>query len=173
MTGNVVSGNILINSASSVFVPGFHGWYDQTGTILPPNPQSSVANVYFTYGEIAPDTTRHEGAGSDSNPQHVDPRLSCWTYEIAPGSPVFAPWRRSASSWEISLPRVPQRRPSGAFPALGSIRGTAPDRHIARTHDLMLSARRGDDPHRRRFKRVEQSMGRGRALGSDRGDGRR
>ena len=35
-----------------------------------------------------------------------------------PDSPVFAPWRRSASSWEISFPRVPQRRPSGAFPAL-------------------------------------------------------
>ena len=77
MTGNVVSGNILINSASSVFVPGFHGCYDQTGTIPPPNPQSSVANVYFTYGEIALDTTRRDGAGSDSNPHHIDPRLSC------------------------------------------------------------------------------------------------
>lgn len=98
MTGNVISGNIFVNHASSVGVPGFYGEANATypgspyavyGIFPPPTPQTSVANDYFTYGSVAPDDTGGGGANSDTNPQHVNPQLT-GCYVITPGSSVLA-----------------------------------------------------------------------------------
>jgi hypothetical protein len=90
MVDNVVSGNIIVNAASSVAVPGFHGYYDGRGKILPPNPQTSAANDFYSYGAATPDHTGALGAARDRNPQNVNPQLS-GCYGIASGSPVFRP----------------------------------------------------------------------------------
>jgi len=130
MTGNVVSGNIFVNNASSVGyirspsssdAHGFHGGPNGAayGRFSPPNPQTSIANDYFTYGSTAPDDTGSGGANSDSNAQHVNPQFS-GCYVIAPGSPVLAA--------PINFPTIKGGwgPPGFTLPVTGSVRPSYP-----------------------------------------------
>lgn len=69
--------NIVISSASG------GGYHDLAGTTGPP---IITNNVYYDYGSGSISTG---GSFSDSNPVAEDPQLSCWTYNIASGSPVY------------------------------------------------------------------------------------
>jgi hypothetical protein len=86
MSGNVFENNIVINDSHGGG-DGYAGF--GFGGQPPPNPMTIKNNAYYNYvgSTLASNGTR--GAGSDANPTYVNPQLSCWTYNLASGSPVY------------------------------------------------------------------------------------
>jgi parallel beta-helix repeat protein len=81
MSGNTFTGNIILNSGSSVEP----AWYDLTGGATPP----TVANNVY-YNSSGGPTSDSGGNITDSSPVYENPEISGSTYAIAAGSPVFS-----------------------------------------------------------------------------------
>lgn len=83
-SGNSFTGNIILSSYTG---PGSYGYLE-----VPEVDARSVApiirdNLYWNY---AGGTTRSDGnTFNDINPVRADPFISCWSYQMAPGSPAL------------------------------------------------------------------------------------
>ena len=98
--GNIIISNFAGNPSSPFFGSWFLTWSFGSST---PSSFSCGPNAYHNYGGGSIYTT---GTGSpvvnDSNPQAVDPKISGWTYNIDPTSPVFSSplnWPALPSNW--------------------------------------------------------------------------
>jgi hypothetical protein len=95
-SGNNFSSNIILsNYSGDPYSPSFGSWCrSYSHGMTTPSSPACAANVYHNYGGGTTYTTGHgKGAPvvSDSNPQIIDPKISGWTYNVDPTSPVFAP----------------------------------------------------------------------------------
>lgn len=79
--GNAFFGNIVISGYTG---PGSYGFLEIDAPSVAPAIRD---NLYWNYAGGA---TRSDGnTVSDINPVRADPMLSCWNYQIAPGSPAL------------------------------------------------------------------------------------
>lgn len=79
--GNSFTGNIILSSYTG---PGSYGYFETDAPSVAP---VILDNLYWNY---AGGTTRSDGnTFSDTNPMRADPMISCWSYQIAPGSPAL------------------------------------------------------------------------------------
>ena len=81
MIGNVVRNNLIVSA-------GAGGWYE--GKLFGAQP-TITTNVYHHYAGTPIYTRGLGGLKGDASPVSVDPQLSCWTYVLAGGSPVYSP----------------------------------------------------------------------------------
>ena len=84
--GNSFAGNIILSSYTG---PGSYGYFEVDVPGVAPVIRD---NLYWNY---AGGTTRSDGnTVDDVNPVRANPMISCWSYQIAPGSPaLLAPVR--------------------------------------------------------------------------------
>jgi hypothetical protein len=83
-TGNTFQNNIVIGGTKGGG-GGFRG-HTLAGT---PAPLSIKNNIYFNYAGSSMNSGGGTSAGDDSSPVHADPQISCWSVNIARGSPAF------------------------------------------------------------------------------------
>ena len=94
-TGNGFVGNIILsNFAGNPSSPSYGSWYltMSHGRWTPTSPTCGL-NLYHNYdgGSVyAAGNPIGNPVVGDSNPQIVDPKISGWTYNIDPASPVFS-----------------------------------------------------------------------------------
>ncbi len=81
MTGNTVQSNLIVSG-------GAGGWYEGKSFGAQPAIKN---NVYHQYAGAPVYTRGLGGLNGDASPVSADPQLSCWTYVLASGSPVYSP----------------------------------------------------------------------------------
>ena len=87
MTGNSFTGNIITSDGGGggwqgACTPGCAG-YGAQPTI--------ASNVYYNYAGSPINHNGINGLNNDTNPINENPQLSCWTYTLAGGTPLFSP----------------------------------------------------------------------------------
>jgi hypothetical protein len=81
MSGNLFQGNVIVSG-------GGGGWYEGGRTI---GAQPTIQNnVYHQYAGSPVNSGGFSGLTGDSSPVYLDPQLSCWMYNVASSSPIFA-----------------------------------------------------------------------------------
>lgn len=82
-----MNGNTFEHNLSIVGNLGGGGFYLLSGS--PVNAPTIMDNAYWAYGPTQAYTDGDGGIYDDANPTFEDPSLTCWSYLIGSGSPVF------------------------------------------------------------------------------------
>ena len=80
MIGNTVERNLIVSA-------GAGGWFNGYSFGAQP---TITNNVYHQYAGGPVNAGGLNGLNGDASPVFEDPQLSCWTYVLASGSPVYS-----------------------------------------------------------------------------------